>query len=247
MKASEKLSKITMGNPIVKEFLEEFKITQGMSIVDDDLTDKDYLVILRKTVKELGAYATEKRYVTLKFNNGVVSTEDLDISIILSIDKAGNSVGGNIQENFNWMISPNTYSNIESYSVNFFGSNSISDMRVMQYSSNVMSRTSTGVDYRFDDKRQILLIPTAGSGSMSIEYMAKISDIDYLIEDPYWVTRLSELYMYNVWITLGLIYNKLTVNSSPYNLHTDLFSRGTDAKDQFMEKLREELWTFSPR
>jgi hypothetical protein len=47
-------------------------------------------------------------------------------------------------------------------------------------------------------------------------------------------------------ITLGTIYKKVTVNSSPYNLNTDMLSEGQQLKEEFMERLRETLWTFHP-
>lgn len=230
---------------LVDEFLSEFKVMMGYDIVDDDLTDDNYLVILGKTVRELGAYATEIRKDTVLVSSGVADLSEMNVNIVIAVYNTPSSASEVDNSYVFDGFSPGIHSNIESLSGTMISSN-LTDQRVALYSLGMLSSSSDRIEYRFDNVRQVLLIPSISNGSITVEYMKKISSVDYLISDPYWNTRLYDLFKYNVMITLGTIYKKVTVNSSPYNLNTDMLSEGQQLKEEFMERLRETLWTFHP-
>lgn len=244
-------SNYSMDNPIVADFIDEIKVTIGLSIVDDDLTDKDYLVLLRKSVREIGAYATEIRRDTLDIKNSVVDLKDLGgVSKVIAIypatqgsDNLSSSDPTNASEG--WYVASSLGANTDAVASQLYGANSLSSLMVAQYTLGA-TRPASNKYFQFDQHRQILLVPNYRLPKITIEYMKKISEVDYMITDPYWNTRLSELYRCNLLITLGTIYSKLEVTSSPYKLNTNMLDEGTRGKENFMERLREELFTFSP-
>lgn len=237
-------SDISMNNPKVVEFIDEYKVTRGYSVVDEDLPENDYIVLLKKTVRELGAYGTEIRRDTLKVSGGVANTSELDVSIIINCYPTLDSKESATKDE--WMIAPSLNTHLETYAGAFFSNTSISQLRVAQYALGALNVGGNKFDYKFDPHRQVLLIPS-NPKSVTIEYMKKISDINYMISDPYWNTLLYELYNYNVMITIGNINKKVTIGSNPVQLNTDLADEGNEGKKEFMERMRESLFTFDPQ
>lgn len=235
---------ISMSNPKVVDFLDEFKVTFGYSVTDEDLSDNDYIVLLRKSVREIGAYGTEIRRDTLKVEGGVANTSELNASIIIACYNTTDSPSSSTNNN-DWLLAPSLGTNIESYAGAFFSNTSISQLRVSQFALGALRIDGDKLDYQFDPNRQILLIPS-NPKNITVVYMKQISDINFMIDSSYWNTLLYELFRANVMITLGTIYKKVTVDSNPVKYNTDLFEEGTQIKSDFMERMRDSLFTFSP-
>ena len=235
---------ISIDNPKVVEFLDEFKVTFGYSVTDEDLSDNDYIVLLKRSVREIGAYGTEIRRDTLKVNGGVANTSELDASIVIACYNTTENQTNELSSK-EWMMAPSLDVSIESYAGAFFANTSISQMRVAQYALGALRIDGDKLDYQFDEHRQVLLIPS-NPKNITVVYMKKMSDINFMIDSTYWNTQLYELFRANVMITLGTIYKKVKIDSNPVQYNTDLFEEGSQIKSDFMERMRDSLFTFSP-
>lgn len=186
------------------ELVDYIESMLGISGVDVELTDEDYLVIIKQTLDKIAPYYTGRRYIL--GNGNIINLADQNITTILNVFDAKQvqlySMEDVVLGGENIIVFSNSIMNrVESYTCYKMLWNEIQNLK--------------GVNFRYIEPNLYL---DGFSGQVLIEALVRptsLADIEKNSEFYPWVKDYALAKAKEI---VGRIRSKFTVDSSPYQL-----------------------------
>lgn len=225
----------------MKSYIDEIKLKLGGNVLDLELDDSAFEMIVNSALREVQYYIDSTRLATLPFKS-CIDLSDCKVSSVSAVFRSKgyvNNNSGNLQMDpmyaSYWQllsgVGSNIYSGMSDFTYRYASYNTLMQIR---------NTLSTDLAFRYDRHNNYLYINTSGDNPqyITIEYVPRYDTVDEIVSD-YWIDMILQLATALAKVSIGRIRSRFTQSNALWTQDGEqMLSEGKEELDKLRDYLK---------